>query len=89
MRGEEVALGNPHEARAHGVGTVFQELTLMPWMTVAENLFFGARAARARRGLIRRRELADRADEVLRAARHRRDRPARARRPRSRSRTAR
>ena len=29
-----------------GVGTVFQELTLLPWMTVAENLFVGARAAR-------------------------------------------
>src|SRR3954466_1736054 len=64
VRGAEVAFGNPHEARAHGVGTVFQELTLMPWMTVAENLFFG-REPRGRSGLIRRRDLAHRADEVF------------------------
>src|SRR3954451_24514616 len=64
VRGAEVAFGNPHEARAHGVGTVFQELTLMPWMTVAENLFFG-HEPRGRSGLIRRRDLAELADAVF------------------------
>src|SRR3954453_2236912 len=39
VRGSQVEFRSPHEARALGVATVFQELTLMPWMTVAENLF--------------------------------------------------
>src|SRR3954464_11429747 len=41
IKGERVALASPLDARRHGVGTVFQELTLMPWMTVAENLLLG------------------------------------------------
>ena len=41
IRGDEVDLSRPHDAQALGVATVFQELTLMPWMTVAENLLIG------------------------------------------------
>jgi ribose transport system ATP-binding protein len=64
VRGAEVAFRTPHDAAAVGVGTVFQELTLMPWMTVAENLFLRDEP-RGRTRLIRRRELAPRADEVF------------------------
>ncbi len=64
IRGAEVAFRNPHDARALGVGTVFQELTLMPWMTVAENLFL-RHEPRGAAGLVRRRELARRADEAF------------------------
>jgi ribose transport system ATP-binding protein len=64
VRGSEVNFRNPHDARALGVGTVFQELTLMPWLTVAENLFLRAEP-RGPLGLIRRRQLAARADEVF------------------------
>ncbi|HLX19428.1 MAG TPA: sugar ABC transporter ATP-binding protein [Gaiellaceae bacterium] len=62
IRGEDVDFRNPHDARALGVGTVFQELTLMPWMTVAENLFL-RHEPRGRTRLIRRRELVDRAHD--------------------------
>src|SRR5262245_62405124 len=41
IEGEEATLSGPAAARRLGVGTVFQELTLFPWMTVAENLFIG------------------------------------------------
>ena len=41
IEGDEVDLARPHDAQALGVATVFQELTLMPWMTVAENLLIG------------------------------------------------
>jgi ribose transport system ATP-binding protein len=64
IQGNDVAFRNPHDARAHGVGTVFQELTLMPWMTVAENLFL-RNEPRGPGGLIQRRELASRADELF------------------------
>jgi ribose transport system ATP-binding protein len=65
VRGEQVELTSPHAARALGIGTVFQELTLMPWMTVAENLLLG-NEPRGVLHLIRRRRLASRADEILR-----------------------
>ena len=53
VKGSQVAFRSPHEARALGVGTVFQELTLMPWLTVAENLFL-RNEPRGLAGLIRR-----------------------------------
>src|SRR4029077_12384881 len=63
VRGTEVDFRSPHLARALGIATVFQELTLMPWMTVAENLFLRNEPQGPAR-LIRRRELASRAEEV-------------------------
>ena len=64
IKGDEVELRSPHDARALGVATVFQELTLLPWMTVAENLFVRNEPLGPAH-LIRRRELASRADEVF------------------------
>ncbi|MGH7057545.1 MAG: sugar ABC transporter ATP-binding protein, partial [Acetobacteraceae bacterium] len=64
LAGETVRLGGPSDAAKHGVGTVFQELTLLPWLTVAENLLFG-REPRASGGLIRRGRLAPEAEAVL------------------------
>jgi ribose transport system ATP-binding protein len=64
IQGKEAEFRNPHDARAVGVGTVFQELTLMPWMTVAENLFLRIEPLGPAR-LIQRRELASRADELF------------------------
>jgi ribose transport system ATP-binding protein len=62
--GQAVTFSGPKAARHLGVGTVFQELTLFPWMTVAENLFIG-REPRGPSRLIQRRRLADRAHEVF------------------------
>jgi ribose transport system ATP-binding protein len=64
VRGSQVEFKSPHVARALGIGTVFQELTLMPWLTVAENLFLRNEPQGPAR-LIRRRELAPRAREVF------------------------
>lgn len=41
IRGETVHFANPAEARARGIGMVYQELSLMPALTVAENVFLG------------------------------------------------
>jgi ribose transport system ATP-binding protein len=62
--GEAIRLRDPEDAQRRGIGTVFQELTLLPWMTVAENLLL-RREPRGRLGLIRIRELNERAAEVL------------------------
>jgi ribose transport system ATP-binding protein len=65
IAGEDVTQGIAAAARRHGVGTVFQELTLFPWMTVAENLFVGTEPRGRTSRLIQRRKLAGRAQEVL------------------------
>lgn len=41
MAGQEVAFNSVAAARAHGVRAVFQEFSLIPWMTVAENITLG------------------------------------------------
>lgn len=38
VNGEPLRVGSPKEARRHGIGMVFQHFTLIPSMTVAENL---------------------------------------------------
>ncbi len=64
VNGRQVELHSPQDAQALGIGTVFQELTLLPWMTVAENLLL-RREPRGAAGLIRRGELADRAERIF------------------------
>ncbi len=39
--GSRVTLGHPLVARAHGVATIFQEFSLVPTLSVAENVFLG------------------------------------------------
>jgi ribose transport system ATP-binding protein len=64
MDGEAVRLTGPQSAQRLGVQTVFQELTLLPWMTVAENLLL-LREPLGPLGLIRRRHLAGQAEAML------------------------
>ncbi|NEA28580.1 sugar ABC transporter ATP-binding protein [Actinomadura bangladeshensis] len=61
--GEPVRDWSPHRARAVGIGSVHQELSLNPHQTVAENVFLGQWPAR--RGLVLRRDLARRARPLL------------------------
>jgi ribose transport system ATP-binding protein len=62
--GRPVELNGPDSAHALGVWTVFQELTLLPWMTVAENLLI-RREPRGFLGLIDRRRMAEKAEAIL------------------------
>src|ERR1041384_3252758 len=39
--GRMASIRNPHDAQALGISTIFQEFTLVPDMTVAENIFLG------------------------------------------------
>jgi ribose transport system ATP-binding protein len=50
LSGRRVELRSPSEARAAGISTIFQELTLLPNLTVAENMFLGREPRRS--GLI-------------------------------------
>jgi ribose transport system ATP-binding protein len=49
--GQPVHFGSTRDARRHGVVAIFQELSLAPNLTVAENIFLG-REPRTRSGLI-------------------------------------
>ena len=41
VRGEEVRIKNPIEARAHGIAMIAQELNYVPEMSIAESFFLG------------------------------------------------
>lgn len=41
LDGRAVRFANPQQARAAGIGIVFQELSLFPFLTVAENVWLG------------------------------------------------
>ncbi len=41
LNGKEFAPKNPHDAQTHGIGIVPQELNLVPYITVAENILLG------------------------------------------------
>ena len=45
-QGQPVKLESPTAARRKGVGTVFQEFSLVPSLTVAENIFLGRHVRR-------------------------------------------
>jgi ribose transport system ATP-binding protein len=67
LRGEEVDFGSVYEARQKGISAVFQEFSLVPELTVEENLFLGAEPTRGafldKTGLHRRAvEILDRLD---------------------------
>ncbi|NJC86582.1 sugar ABC transporter ATP-binding protein [Planosporangium mesophilum] len=49
--GRHVRLGSTHDARAAGIGMVFQEFSLVPTLSVARNVFL-AREPRGRFGLV-------------------------------------
>jgi ribose transport system ATP-binding protein len=46
LRGEPIEVGSVYEARQLGISAVFQELSLVPQLTVEENLFLGAEIER-------------------------------------------
>jgi ribose transport system ATP-binding protein len=62
--GEPVRLSSTQDARAAGIGMVFQEFSLVPTLTVAQNIFLGTEP-RGRFGLIRDREASRLAAEVF------------------------
>jgi len=59
--GQEVTIRSPQDAQQAGISTVYQEITLCPNLTVAENLFIG----RGKGVVVRWKEMFRRADELL------------------------
>ena len=67
MDGRAIHFGGPADALASGVAMIYQELSLAPDLTVAENIFLGREPlASSVVGLINSRELIERASQLLR-----------------------
>src|SRR5262245_21009157 len=67
FRGEPARYRNTREARREGILLIHQEISLVPEMSVAENIFLGTLPAR-KGGIVRRRAMHERAREILDAA---------------------
>ena len=64
--GEPVHFSRPADALAHGVAMIYQELSLAPHLTVAENIFLGREPVRfAPLGVVDKREMNRRAGRLL------------------------
>jgi ABC-type sugar transport system ATPase subunit len=63
--GRPVRFASPAEARAAGIASVYQELAVLPELTVAENIWLG-REPRTRAGWLDRRALHERSAQLLR-----------------------
>ncbi len=61
--GVPVSLSSPQHAQTHGIGTVYQEVNLLPNRSVAENLFLGHQPTRF--GLVNRRKMEADSREIL------------------------
>ncbi|WP_312141987.1 sugar ABC transporter ATP-binding protein [Pantoea septica] len=61
--GRPCAIRGPKEALAAGITLIYQEINLAPNLTVAENIFLGSEITRG--GLIRRRQMAEEAQQVI------------------------
>jgi ribose transport system ATP-binding protein len=68
LDGEPYAPANPLAARRRGVAIVYQELSICPHLTIAENILLGSEPRRA--GLLSRRELRERARRALEPVAH-------------------
>src|SRR6476469_7304571 len=62
--GQAVHLGSPSQAEAHGVAMIFQEFSLIPTLTAAQNIFLN-REPRGALGSIDDREAVRRAREIF------------------------
>jgi ABC-type sugar transport system ATPase subunit len=63
MDGQEVSFNSPADAIAAGVSSVYQELSLLPNLTIAENRFLGAELTRG--GVLRRHEMEEETRRLL------------------------
>jgi ribose transport system ATP-binding protein len=65
LEGDHLKTASVGDAMRHGIGTVFQELSLLPDLSVAENMFIGGGEPRMVGGLVDRRAARRRTKEVF------------------------
>jgi ribose transport system ATP-binding protein len=64
LNGKEVEIGAPEDAYEHGIGMIFQELSLVPQLTVGQNIYLN-NESRSKLGFISDREIHERARNLM------------------------
>ncbi len=64
INGQKVFIGGPRTARQLGIAIIYQELNLVPWLSVGHNLFLG-RERKIGRGILSLKKLHEMAKEAL------------------------
>jgi len=64
FKGQPVSFGSPRDAQAAGISTIYQEVNLIPLMSVAENIFLG-REPKTHFGTVDRQRMNREAKELL------------------------
>lgn len=65
LEGREIRLRSPKEGIEHGIAAVYQELTMIPWLDGAQNIFFGREPKIAGSTIINRKKMFDQAKSLL------------------------
>ena len=53
LDGKEIAFASPKDSLACGIAAVYQELTMVPWLNAAENIFFNREPVYGKTGIVR------------------------------------
>ena len=64
LKGKEVRMENPRQAQERGIAIIYQEFNLVPYLTVAQNIYLG-REPRTKIGLVDQHRLKSEARRVL------------------------
>ncbi|MCL4369536.1 MAG: sugar ABC transporter ATP-binding protein [Chloroflexi bacterium] len=63
--GERVDISDPHHAQRLGIAVIYQEFSLLPELSIAENIFLGREAVRALPGVVDFKKMRALTDELL------------------------
>jgi ABC-type sugar transport system ATPase subunit len=64
LNGNEIYISSPIEAEKHGISAVFQELSLVPTLSVSENIFLG-REPRSKLGMVDFKKMGNETQNIL------------------------
>lgn len=65
VRGESVHYKNPKESEHAGIAVIHQELNILPYLSIAENLFLGKEKTFGKSGILKTKEMNQKASEIL------------------------
>ncbi|KGP72378.1 sugar ABC transporter ATP-binding protein [Pontibacillus yanchengensis] len=65
VNGKEVAFSNPKEAEKAGIAVIHQELNIIPYLTVAQNMFLGKELKYGKTGVLKTKEMQQKTRERL------------------------
>lgn len=65
IKGKETHFSSPNDSMAHGIAFIHQELNLIPYLTVTENMFLGRELTVGRSGIIRWKEMKAKTKQAL------------------------